>query len=81
MLDLHANFGIEREKEKESDHLFTTLHAYSLYQVVEINIIFMYFCFILGMRFGQWQKLHVSFPPPPGSKLSLFLLYGQWFPR
>ncbi len=39
----------------------------------------------LGMKFGDWQKLHmhtnVLSSYPKGSKLSLFSLFGQQFPR
>ncbi len=38
---------------------------------------------IFGMKLGHWPKLHVHprSTPGPGSQLSLFLLYGQPFPR
>ncbi len=38
----------------------------------------------LGMKLGHWpkfQRLHIYSLYLRGSKLSLFLLYGQWFPR
>ncbi len=38
----------------------------------------------LGMKLGKWpkfQKLHINSFYPRGSKLRLFLLYGQRFPR